>query len=217
MFRPTVPPVTPPSGPEALIAAIERRFPMPEGEIKRLEARKWILSYAKPGGIGAEIGVFRGHFSILICEIVRPRKLYLIDPWTKIGPTFGWGKAYTNFDTLTTEAARDEATARVALFPQIESVVIEDVYPTCAAQIKEPLDFAYLDAGHKYENTAYELKHLDAQMAPDGIILGDDWYADPTNIHHGVFRAVQDFTRQTDWQIIAAGRGGQWALRRRLT
>lgn len=199
-----------------MIERIEEQFPMPPGEIKRLEGRRWILNQVPKGGIGAEIGVFRGHFSDLICRLAQPKKLYLIDPWTTLGPTFGWGKEYTNFDTLTTEAARDQARASVEQHPDVECVIIEDIYPRCADKIVEPLDFAYLDASHKYEPTLNERRHLDKQVKPGGIIIGDDWAPDPAAIHHGVFRAVQDFVAATNWQIIAAGPAAQWAIRRKL-
>jgi hypothetical protein len=29
-----------------------------------------------------------------------------------------------------------------------------------------------------------------------------------------VFRAVQDFVRESDWKIVAAGPAAQWAIRR---
>ena len=204
--------------PAEIIRDIESRFPMVKSEIERLEDRKWILSHIKPGGVGTEIGVFRGHFTSLICALAKPRKLYLIDPWTKIGPTFGWVelyKDYTNYDALTTEAAKAEATARAAEFPDIQTIVIEDEYPACKALVTEPLDFAYLDASHTYKSTLDELTHLQDQMAPDSVILGDDWHPTPNTRHHGVFVAVQEFTRNTDWEIIAAGPGGQWAIKRR--
>jgi hypothetical protein len=203
-----------PETPAAVIARIEKQFPMPPGEMKRLEGRRWILHMVPKGGVGAEIGVFRGHFSDQICRIVQPSKLYLIDPWTKIGPTFGWGKEYTNFDTLTTEAARTQAEAFVRQHGTTDCVLIEDTYPACADRITEPLDFAYLDASHKYDPTLRELRHLDKQVKPGGIILGDDWAPDPASQHHGVFRAVQDFVRNSDWRIVAAGPAAQWAIRR---
>lgn len=206
---------TAPDDPAEIIRQTEIRYPMPRGEIERLNARRWILNHVPAGGVGVEVGVFRGHFSALICKSLRPRKLYLIDPWTKIGATFGWGKEYTNFDTLTTEVARNEAVARVAQFPETEVVIIEDIYPTCSAQITEALDFAYLDASHKYKPTLNELIHLNDQMAPGGVIMGDDWAPDPNHQHHGVFLAIQEFTRKSDWDIIAAGPGAQWAIKRR--
>ena len=202
------------SGPAALVAQIDARFPMPEAEIKRLRARRWILDWMPKGAVGAEIGVFRGHFSALICEHLAPRRLYLIDPWRHLGPHFGWGKDYTNNNTLTTEAAREQTLARMALFPQVESVVIEGFYPACDDQIPEPLDFAYLDASHNYAETLAELRCLHHRIKPGGILCGDDWRPDPKAVHHGVYRAIQEFVREGTWEVMVAGPGGQWALRR---
>jgi len=192
----------------------QREWPMPQGELDRLQLRRPVLSYVPQGGVGAEIGVFRGHFSELLCQVVRPQRLYLIDPWTTIGATFGWGKAYTAFGALPTAQARDEAVARTAAFPGTRTVVIEGTYPACRDRIPEPLDFAYLDASHSYAATLAELRALDSQVRPGGTILGDDWDPRPEAQHHGVFRAVQQFCRESDWRIVMAGPGRQWALRR---
>lgn len=183
---------------EDYLRASNDRFPMPQGEIARLKSRRWILSHVKPGGVGAEIGVFRGHFSSLICELAKPAKLYLVDPWTLSGPTFNWGADYTNFGTLPTETAKHEAAARCALFADIQVVQIEAFFPQGADQLAEPLDFAYLDASHRYEMTLAELRVLATLMAPQGVILGDDWSPDPTMKHHGVYLAVQDFVREAE-------------------
>jgi hypothetical protein len=78
-----------PEDPAEIIRRIETLYPMPRHEIERLTARRWILNYIPVGGVGVEVGVLRGHFSALLCAKVRPRKLYLIDSWTKLGATFG--------------------------------------------------------------------------------------------------------------------------------
>lgn len=200
---------------ETFLTDSEARFPMPKGEMDRLRARRWILRHLPTGGVGVEVGVFRGHFSALICEVAAPRKLYLIDPWTTLGATFGWGKEYTAFGTLPTATARDEALARTARFPQVETVLVESIYPDCADRIEEPLDFAYLDASHKYLPTLTELRALTLQVRPGGIIAGDDWSPNPDSPHHGVYLAVQDFVRESEWEVLVAGPAGQWALRRR--
>ena len=201
--------------PFARVSRLDAPWPMPEGEMRRLDARRWILTILPKGGVGAEIGVFRGHFSAQICGVAQPRKLYLVDPWTVYGPTFDWPGAYTNDGKLPTATARDQAVARVAQYPSVETVVIEGYYPAVAPQIAEPLDFAYLDSSHKYEDTLVELRHLQTQVKPGGLILGDDWMPDPGAVHHGVFRAVQDFVQDSDWQIMVAGPGAQWAIRRK--
>lgn len=193
----------------------EARFPTPAWDRDRLHQRRWVLWHAKKQGIGAEIGVFRGQFSTLICEIAQPRILYLVDPWTTLGETFGWGKEYTSFDTLTTLGAKQECTARVAMFQGIDSRLIEGSYPDCRGQLPEQLDWAYLDASHRFDPTLNELRNLDTQIAPDGVIMGDDWDPNPTSAHHGVYRAVQQFVREKPWEIKAAGQGHQWVIQRR--
>ena len=201
--------------PAETVAELARLFPMPGAELERLKKRSWVLKELPPGGVGAEIGVFRGHFSEMICRIVQPRKLFLVDPWTLIGERFGWGGDYTCDDRLTTATARTDALARAAGFPKTEIVAIEGWFPRCAAQITEPLDFAYLDASHRYASTLNELRKLDALVKPDGLILGDDWSPRPDSKHHGVYRAVQSFVRERDWEIVKAGAARQWILRRR--
>jgi len=194
------------------VARFEAACPMPPAEIRRLQARRWVLDHVPKGGTGAEIGVFRGHFSEMICEIARPGLLYLVDPWSIDRETFGWGREYTDFGRLRTADARDEAIARTARHPRTRTIVIEDYYPACAARITHPLDFAYLDASHGQAST---LRELERQIRPDGIILGDDWTHQRDHQHHGVFLAVAEFIRTAPWEVIQAGPGGQWAIRRR--
>lgn len=197
------------------IRALEDAFPFPKKEIERLSQRKWILNFLKPEGIGAEIGVFRGHFSEFISDFLKPKRLYLIDPWTKSGETYGdWGE-YTNFGTLKTSVARDEAIMRARRASRAEVTVIEDFFPECEDRIVEKLDWVYLDASHSYEGTLRELMNLPKHLNGDAVIAGDDWRIDPQHKHFGVFCAVHDFVRQSDWNILACAPGsGQWVIRR---
>lgn len=192
----------------------EALYPIPAWDEDRRKQRLWVLRLIRPGGVGLEAGVFRGCFSQCICEIARPRKLYLIDTWTLSGETFGWGREYTCFGTLETAVARRETELRVSLFPKVDSVIIEGFFPACADRIEEPLDWAYLDTTHQYKDTLRELEHLEQMMAPDGLILGDDWAPDPNSPHHGVYRALHEFVSRGHWEILKAGPGHQWALRR---
>ena len=201
--------------PEDSVAEIEARFPLPENEYKRLKARRWIFDRVPKGGVGAEIGVFRGHFSEMICEVLSPRRFYLVDPWTLQGERYSWGGAYFNEGRLPTAVARDQALMRVKAFAEVEPVLVEGFFPDCAAQIPEKLDFVYLDASHKYEPTLRELRALEPMVKPGGVIFGDDWWPNPKAPHHAVFRAVQDFISESDWEVRAAGPAGQYALGRR--
>lgn len=191
---------------------LETRAVFPASEVERLTRRAQFLWRAKRDGIGAEIGVFRGYFTEVLCAQLRPRKLYLIDPWTKIGTYFPYQSAYDSHGALSTEEAREEAQLRATRAATGKIHFIEDHYPDCASQIKEPLDWAYLDASHSYDETLAELRALARQMQPDGLIYGDDWSPRPEAKHHGVFRAVQQFTRESKWKLVACGPASQWAI-----
>ena len=198
------------------LAEIEADFPFPQPQINRLDKRRWILNQISriPNSVGAEIGVFRGHFSELISTIVEPKKFYLVDPWEKIGETFGWGGAYTNNKTLPTKVAKEESVLRSTKNPDVEVIVLEDYFPSSSLKFEEKLDWVYLDASHRYENTLEELHAIPEFLTQDGVILGDDWDPRPDAKHHAVFRAISDFCRATNWNIVAAGPGQQWCIRR---
>jgi hypothetical protein len=40
-----------------------KQYAFPENELQRTKERAWILRFAKRDSIGAEIGIFSGHFS----------------------------------------------------------------------------------------------------------------------------------------------------------
>lgn len=191
-----------------------KKYPHPPGEEKRNKDRRWILNIIPKNSIGAEIGVFRGHFSELICEIVQPKKLYLVDPWELLGEFFGWGKEYTSHNTLPTRVARAETEARVAKYPQVEVRIISAMFPERTDMFEEPLDWIYIDASHQYHRTLLELKNAEKLIKEDGFILGDDFHARRDHMHHGVFKAVTEFVKTSRFEIVAAGPAGQWCLRR---
>jgi len=67
-------------------------YPLPESELRRIDLRKWILNYVPKGGVGAEVGAFRGHFSELLLQWLEPRKTWFIDTWTQGGEFYGSDK-----------------------------------------------------------------------------------------------------------------------------
>ncbi|HET7681518.1 MAG TPA: class I SAM-dependent methyltransferase [Xanthobacteraceae bacterium] len=184
------------------------------------ERRSWLLSYARPGGIGAEFGVFRGHFAAVIARELKPRKLFLVDPWTKSGERFGWGPdPYTNFDRLTTAEALRDTRHRMSPYESTCEIVyveerLQDFARNFDTHSDKKLDFAYLDTSHTYEDTLEELRFLAEIVADDGVILGDDWIPVIGHRHHGAMRAVNEFLKQSDYQLVVAGQDAQWCLRR---
>lgn len=198
---------------DARIDAFQQSAAYPYRQMERTVNRAWLAEKLPRHAVGAEIGVFRGHFAEVICKVAEPRLLYLIDPWTLGGETFNWGAAYTNNKTLKTVDAYEEAKLRVMRGGAEQFVMVQGYFPECARAIQYPLDWVYLDASHSYEGTAAELMALDTLMNPKGIIAGDDWSPAPSSRHHGVFRAVQEFAAHSRWKIVMCGYLGQWMLR----
>jgi hypothetical protein len=53
-------------------------------------------------------------------------------------------------------------------------------------------------------------------MKPDGVIVGDDWKADPANPNHGESLAVTEFCARSDWKIDSIDPiFDQWRISRR--
>jgi len=175
--------------------------------------RSFILNFVKKGGVGAEFGVFRGHFSEIIVRVVEPTKLYLVDPWTKYGERFNWGDMpFTEFNKLTTLEAKEDTERRMqAHRGRVE--LIEDFEEEFCKSFQSTLDFVYLDSSHFYINTLRTLIMVDRILASDGVLIGDDWYWD-TDHFSGVCRAVNDFVRCFDYEICYAGHKGQFCIRR---
>jgi F5/8 type C domain/Methyltransferase domain len=199
---------------DAELAISQYHYPFPQVELTRTQARRWILEYAEPGGIGAEVGVFRGHFSEVILGTLAPRKFYLIDPWEKLGKSFSWSDSYTNEGSLPTRVARRDAELRSARYPQTETVFIEDRFPDCKAAILEPLDWIYIDASHQYQATLREIAESAELLKPGGVIFGDDFYPDRSSLQQGVFHAVNSFVKSGLFEFVASGPSGQWCIRR---
>lgn len=181
-----------------------------------LAARKWILSTLPSESIGAEIGVFTGMFSECILQIVRPKKLYLVDIWTEMGEYFGdWG-IYTDHGRLKTEDAKSATRIRVQGY---QGGTVEIIESDCCKWINSlddhSLDWVYLDTSHTYDDTLKELRAVASKIRPSGVIIGDDWQREASHPHGGVRLAVNDFVRTSEFDICLAGEANQWLLQRR--
>jgi hypothetical protein len=61
-----------------------------------------------------------------------------------------------------------------------------------------------------------ELKLLNRKLKETGLICGDDWQSNRNHRHHGVFLAVNEFTRQGSFEFVLCGVNNQWIIRREL-
>ena len=138
---------------------------------------------------GAEIGVFRGYFSELLCKNIPGLTLICVDIW-------GHGKY---------KAAEDEARQ---LLKDYDTIIIKDYSVEAAKDIPdESLDFVYIDGAHDYDNVKADIKAWAPKVKIGGIIAGDDFYSFPSG-KGGVMQAVTEYTSHhhydlkiTEWDI----------------
>jgi hypothetical protein len=168
------------------------------------------------GSVGAELGVFRGEFSATILRAIQPRELHLVDPWdVAYGANYpNWGD-YTEQGALTTALAYAETLSRTSSAGGTKVVIAKDYSLTWLPSKPDAyFDWIYIDSTHTYEDTTNELVLCARKVKPDGVICGHDFAIGRHEYHHGVFRAVTEFVRKGEFELIWAGPQQQWAVRR---
>ena len=73
------------------------------------------------------------------------------------------------------------------------------------------LDFIYIDASHRYEDTLAELVLARATLRKGGLLFGDDFDPDPASKQHGVYRAVVQFAEDSGARMVV-NQSRQWGL-----
>jgi len=175
--------------------------------------RSKFLEILPKDSVGVELGVFKGDFSKKIIEIVKPRKLYLVDPWWLIGKktwTFslinrsvisGYINVVRNFED---ELVDGKVEIKVGFSKDILAEFPDNFF-----------DWAYIDSTHFYQETKEELELLRDKVKNDGYIAGHDWEPDPTRKHHGVYKAVNEFIKENSYEITYLDEATQWCIRKK--
>lgn len=181
----------------------------------RINQRRSVLRLVPRNGIGAEIGVFTGLFAPILDEVCKPAKMYLVDPWDRLHGTHfpNWG-AYTNDVRVPTAGARKAAELRASYMNCEAEVITAFSEEWLKIQKKGALDWVYLDANHKFEEVLADLRRIDAVLAENGIILGDDGWVQKNGEINGVCKALHTFCRERDYLIMHLDEHGQWAIKR---
>ena len=179
----------------------------PSSSPRRCEWRFAVISrFMYEGGIGAEIGVFKGAFVSYLLS-TRPSKLYLVDPWYRLSATWPWAQG-------------DKSTVRALVR------ILDEYRPEIEAKLIEPrvefsdeflssmpdgyFDWLYIDSSHQYEQTLRELELGIRKIKPGGFIMGDDYNSDVNARHHGVYKAVKEFEAAGRLRLVVAGENMQF-------
>jgi hypothetical protein len=186
-------------------------------ERRRRKSRQNLICLLPKASVGAELGVFKGEFSVEILRHVAPRELHLVDVWWEAFGEFypDWGR-YTDFGRLRTRAAYERAVeVATQASPSGTKLIfhVGDDLPYLRSVPDGYFDWVYIDSSHEYAHTAAELAILVTKVRRGGLICGDDWTDDEGHVHAGVARAVKEFLADH----VAAFelkylRSGQWLL-----
>jgi SAM-dependent methyltransferase len=189
------------------------RFDLPPNEWVEEGRVRFLQTVLPKGGVGAELGVYKGHFTPILLDVVQPRKLHLVDPWYLLGSDWGWGggdrSTMRSLTTLMRRLEKPLVDGRLVLHIGSDLQIL----PTFG---RGYFDWVYIDSSHAYAHTRQELRLAADAVKPDGLICGDDWRDDPSHPHYGVRQAVEEFVAEGRYeQVYAQSKDRQWAIRRR--
>lgn len=174
----------------------------------------FVNTYLPKGGIGAELGVFKGGFSPVLLNVTQAKKLHLIDPWFTLCPEWTWASG----DKSTVNALiRILQKLKAEIQEKKVHIHINDDLKTLNEFPDSYFDWVYIDSSHAYEHTKAELLLLEKKVKAEGIISGDDWRPDPSHRHHGVHKAVMEFVEEFGFSILYANpQDLQWAIQKKV-
>jgi hypothetical protein len=135
----------------------------------------------------AEIGVWRGANAERLANVLDLETMYLIDPYDE----------YDEYDESKSDSnelrrAREEAHTRLA--GQSNVNWIQKYSSEAVDEIKESLDYVYIDGNHGYEFVREDIENYYDLLETGGILAGDDIDWD------GVARAFAEFAVENDFQ-----------------
>lgn len=157
------------------------------------QTRALVLQMLPKGGVGAEVGVWKGDLSAQILADAAPKRLYLIDPWAwAIDP--GHARAWYS---------ADKGADMNAIFAGVQARFSDEIAAgqveihrapsktALAALPDNSLDFVYVDGDHAFDAVRRDLEMAVQKTKPSGLICVDDhrldkWWGD------GVVRAVNE-------------------------
>ncbi|MEM1159847.1 MAG: class I SAM-dependent methyltransferase [Pseudomonadota bacterium] len=157
------------------------------------KARQILLNALPKGGVGVEIGVWKGDFSARLLQVAAPRTLHLLDPW-QINQDEAHAKAWYGRERgIDMDEIHASVMARFKAEIAAERVVIHRAssIDAMASFDDGTLDFVYVDGDHAYDAVRADLEIAVQKVRPKGVICADDhmlgrWWGD------GVVRAVNE-------------------------
>jgi len=167
--------------------------------------REGLLHLMPKEGEIAEIGTFQGDFAQQIFDTVSPSKLHLIDPWSHQDRE-DYQEDRANLSQEGHNANYAQVVKRFAPAIKEQKVLLHRAFSSMTASAFDDgsLDWVYIDGLHTYEGVRDDLHDYQSKVKSGGFILGHD-YTNNVGVasHYGVVEAVNEFVRDTEWEMIA--------------
>lgn len=196
---------------------ISRRRPALIYRPGRHDSRNVVLKRLAKHTVGAEVGVWKGDFAAQMLRIVRPQKLYLVDPW-QFMPDHD--HAHTRYGGSIAKSVKDMDEVHEYVQARFRKEIARSQVNICrgdlAALVRQTpppvLDWVYIDGDHNYPSVAADLANAVRLVRSGGFILGDD-YIDDGWWGDSVIRAVNEVIKKGDAKLRLVERS-QYLLER---
>lgn len=188
---------------EILASLVKVRFDRFPHHLENREEFGYYLNHCGLVGIGAEVGVFKAHYSSLLLKTWHGRKLYSIDPWQFFSDR---GEDAYNTSTKEQDALFKETTRRLRPYGKRSEVLRLTSEAACLQFEDGQLDFVYIDAHHQYEAVKTDIERWYPKVKVGGILAGHDYF----NADHGgsyvfgVKKAVDEFFDNHDGNLMVS-------------
>lgn len=173
--------------------------------IKPQKERDYLLTLIPSNSVCAEIGVWKGEFAEQIVRSVKPKRLYLVDPW-KFFPEYHrrmYGGAVASSQNQMDEIYKDVVKSFAR---KKETLIIRDLSSKASKRIKNgSVDFVYIDGNHSFEYVYEDLGRYYKKLKRGGILAGDDFFWGIKE-RFPVARAALKFATKNKLHLIITGR-----------
>lgn len=168
--------------------------------MKIIDHRIDLIKSLPPQTIGAEVGVWRGYFSIEILNNCPIKCLYMIDPWAN--------QPREVYDDSITEENQEEnlrqARHHTRGHPNRCKIIRGFSVEVAANNTEIPsLDWVFIDGNHGYDACKADHVAWSKRLKHGGVLMGHDYTTNSQSKlwNFGVVKAVDDFCREFGWEM----------------
>lgn len=130
---------------------------------------------------GAEIGVRRGRFSMLLCKNNPKLELYCVDPWDAYDRRYNVERQ----NRIYAEAVKNLTPYNAKIIRKTSMDALEDFKD-------ESLDFVFIDGNHEFDYVCPDIIFWSQKVKRCGIVMVHDYYNFGWS---GIVQAVDAYTR----------------------